>query len=171
MDGDTRRQEIIHLLQRTKEPISGTKLAEQLHVSRQVIVQDIALLRTANFDIVSTTRGYLLNRQSGYQRIIKSAHTDAETEEELQIIVDYGGTAVNVFVNHKVYGQIQADLNISNRNDIKDFVADIASGKSTHLKNLTSNYHYHTIRADSEERLDRIEKALDERGFLIYKEA
>ena len=33
---------------RQKMPISGTELAKQMKVSRQVIVQDIALLRASN---------------------------------------------------------------------------------------------------------------------------
>ena len=40
-------------------------------------------------------------------------------------------------------------------------------GKSTLLKNVTSDYHYHTICADSEDILDAIEKELKNYGFLV----
>ena len=42
-----RRKEIIRTLQTSKTPLSGTVLGEKLGVSRQIIVHDIALLRTA----------------------------------------------------------------------------------------------------------------------------
>ena len=44
---------------------------------------------------------------------------------------------------------------------------DIRSGKSRPLKNITSNYHYHKVSADSEETLDLIEQELREKGFLV----
>ena len=94
-------------------------------------------------------------------------HTDEQTEEELYSIVDLGGTVANVMVNHKVYGQMEAELNINSRKKAKDFIDDIKSGKSSPLKNITSNYHYHKVVADSEETLDMIEEALQEKGFLV----
>ena len=50
--------------------------------------------------------------------------------------------------------------------DISRYMEDIASGKSSLLKNVTSGYHYHTITADSEEILDMIQERLQEYGFL-----
>ena len=47
------------------------------------------------------------------------------------------------------------------------FIDDIKSGKSSPLKNITSNYHYHKVVADSEETLDMIEETLQEKGFLV----
>ena len=57
MDGNKRRAQIIELLSLAEEPVSGAALARKLGVSRQVIVQDIALLRATNKDILSTARG------------------------------------------------------------------------------------------------------------------
>ena len=51
--------------------------------------------------------------------------------------------------------------------DAKEFLADIESGKSTPLKNITSDYHYHTVTADSEETLGMIEEELRKLGFLV----
>ncbi len=39
-------------------PVPGKELASFYNVSRQVIVQDIALMRAAGYDIISTNRGY-----------------------------------------------------------------------------------------------------------------
>ena len=46
------------------------------------------------------------------------------------------------------------------------FMENITNGKSSLLKNVTSGYHYHTVKADSEDVLDRIESALQEKGFI-----
>ena len=47
---------------------------------------------------------------------------------------------------------------------------DIKTGKSSPLKNITSDYHYHVVEADGEETLDMIEAALREKGFLLEQE-
>ena len=44
MHGSERREQIIRQIQESKAPVSGTKLASLYSVSRQVIVQDIALI-------------------------------------------------------------------------------------------------------------------------------
>ena len=104
MNGSQRREQIVRQIQESKEPVSGKKLAELYGVSRQVIVQDIALIRTAGYDIISTNRGYILNTQKAISRVFKVQHTDEQTEEELYEIVDLGGCVENVMVNHRVYG-------------------------------------------------------------------
>ena len=167
MSGTERRNQIVERIKKNAVPVSGTMLAKEFEVSRQVIVQDIALIRAAGYDIISTHRGYLLNEPISVNRVFKVQHTDEQTEEELYSIVDLGGTVANVIVNHKVYGQMEAELNINSRKKAKDFIDDIKSGKSSPLKNITSNYHYHTVEADSEEVLDLIGKELNKRGYLV----
>ena len=107
MKGEERRQEILKRLSQEETPVSAAVLAAAYGVSRQIIVQDIALLRAQG-----------------------------------------------------------APMGIRSRMDVKRFVEGIAAGKSSLLKNVTSNYHYHTVRADSQELLDLIEKRLEEEGFL-----
>lgn len=167
MNGSERRAKIVRQIQESKEPVSGKKLAELYEVSRQVIVQDIALLRTAGYDIISTNRGYILHAQNTNKRVFKVQHTDEQTEEELYAIVDLGGCVENVMINHKVYGHMEAPLGIHSRRKAAAFIDDIKSGKSSPLKNITSNYHYHTVSAESEEVLDEIEETLRTKGFLI----
>ena len=153
MSGEERRNKIIDLLSHSTTPVSGTVLAKELGVSRQVIVQDIALIRSSHYEILSTHRGYVIHSEDypGVTKIFKCRHSDDQAEDELNCIVDQGGIVLNVFVNHKVYGRIQADMNIRSRRDVKNFIHDIHTGKSTLLKNVTSDYHYHTICADSED--------------------
>lgn len=59
MEGRERRERIIDILKNSDEPLSGTALAARLKVSRQVIVQDIALLRAIDKNIISTNKGYM----------------------------------------------------------------------------------------------------------------
>ena len=71
MNGEERRKEILAILDKSKSAISGEKLADIFEVSRQVIVQDIALLRAARNEILSTNRGYILQTKRGASRIFK----------------------------------------------------------------------------------------------------
>ena len=166
MTGDERRYELLNFIKTVKVPVSGQTLAKKYQVSRQVIVQDIALLRAANCDIFSTTKGYLIHQPQTVTKVITVTHTDEQIEEELNIIVDMGGRVLDVFVDHEVYGLLRADLGFGSRRAVKEFVEDINSGKSSPLKNLTSGKHYHTIEADSEQVLDLINEELEKKGFV-----
>lgn len=166
MTGEERRREILQQIRTSGTPVSGTALADRLHVSRQVIVQDIALLRAANHSILSTNRGYLIQNNVLVSCVICVCHTDDQIEEELNLIVDAGGCVQDVFVNHSVYGKLLAPLPIRSRRDVKNFLTDIRSGKASPLKNLTSGLHYHTILADSGETLELIKNELSQKGFL-----
>ena len=63
MNADSRRKEILQLLERQSGPLSAGRLAGRLGVSRQIIVGDIALLRASGTDITATPRGYILTRK------------------------------------------------------------------------------------------------------------
>ena len=167
MTGTERRTKIVELIKTSEKPLSGTALAKQCDVSRQVIVQDIALIRASGYDIISTNRGYIIQEPLVRERVFKVNHTDEQLEEELYSIIDLGGTVVNVMVNHRVYGHMEAELRINSRRKVEAFMEDIRSGKSSPLKNITSNYHYHKVAADSEETLDLIEEALRQKHFLV----
>ena len=161
MNGEERRNQIVDILKHSSSPVPGAQLAQILDVSRQVIGQDIALIRAKNIDIF-----YVINDKQEYSRILKVKHEDDEVEAELGAIVDMGGWIRDVFVYHKVYGVIRAEMNIHSRRDIKNYLEEIASGKSSLLKNVTSGYHYHTIVADDEQTLDLIQEELGKLGFL-----
>ena len=64
MKGLQRQREILQILQRQDAPISASQLARRFQVSRQVIVQDIALLRARNHPILATYRGYAIPSDS-----------------------------------------------------------------------------------------------------------
>ncbi len=167
MKGEERRTKILSLLN-GKTPVSASDLAGQFEVSRQVIVQDVALLRSAGKDIVSTPRGYLFSAgMGGCSRIFKVRHEDERTAEELNLIVDLGGEVENVYVHHRVYGKIEGKLNLGSRVQVMEYIRSIQGGKSSLLKNVTDGYHYHTVTAKDEGTLVNIENALRERGFLV----
>lgn len=166
MTGKERRYEILKLIKSVKEPISGTELAKKYNVSRQVIVQDIALLRAENYDIFSTTRGYLYKAPKLFSRVFSVCHSDDQIEDELNTIVDLGGIVDDVFVNHEVYRNLKVELEINSRRKVQELIKGIKSGESVPLKNLTSGKHFHTVHSDSEEVLELIEKELKEKGYL-----
>lgn len=58
MNGLEWRRKIASILN-SKTPITGTELARRLGVSRQIIVQDVALMRAEDKNILSTNKGYL----------------------------------------------------------------------------------------------------------------
>lgn len=167
MKAAERRKSIALRLSSEKEAISGSALADIYGVSRQIIVGDIAVLKGSGYDILSTHSGYVLRKSPHAERVLKLKHTVDETEEELSLIISNCGIVYDVFVRHKVYGKIAATLNIFSQHGVDKFIDDIRSGKSVELMNITGGYHYHTIRADSEEILDRIEALLAERGYLV----
>ena len=166
MNGEERRKNILHILTSSDKPVAGVALARELSVSRQVIVQDMALLRSSGIQILSTHRGYVLHGERHASRVFKVIHTSEQVEEELNLYVDLGGQVEDVFVYHKVHGVIRVPLQIRSRWDVQKYMEDISSGKSTQLMILTSNYHYHTVTAECEEILDRIQAELKARGFL-----
>lgn len=170
MTGSKRRDAIINQIKSSTVPVSGGALAKAYEVSRQVIVQDIALIRASGYDIISTNRGYVLHGPDAAYRIFKVHHTDEELEQELCAIVDLGGTVVNVMVNHRIYGHLEAELNINSRRKVMEFLEDIKRGKSSPLKNITSNYHYHRVEAENEEILDMIEEMLQKKGYIVHTE-
>ncbi|MBQ7131389.1 MAG: transcription repressor NadR [Oscillospiraceae bacterium] len=167
MKAQQRRKEIAALLLASDMPITGAALSEKLGASRQIIVRDIAILKEEGYDIISTHTGYMIKESPLPEIVLKLRHTSEQTCDELTCIVDLGGTVVDVFVNHKVYGRIEAKLNIFSRESVKEFIDGIKSGKSVELMNLTSGYHYHTIRAQSQHILDKIEQALEQKGYLV----
>lgn len=167
MKAAERRNAIASFLMAEEKPVSGGDLAAKFGVSRQIVVQDVAVLKGCGYEILSTHRGYLLQRSPLFERVFKVFHTTEQTEDELTCIVSLGGCVHDVYVWHKVYGKIEAVLNIFSELQISRFIEGVRSGKSTELMNVTGGYHYHTVRADSEAVLDRIEAELNRRGYIV----
>ena len=167
MKAAERRKEIANYLMAEGKAISGGALSDRFGVSRQIIVQDISVLKAAGYDILSTHSGYVIQSSPFVERVFKLYHTTNQTEDELNTIVDLGGTVADVFVWHKVYGKLVVPLNIFSRLHVKQFIEGVRSGKSIELMNITGGYHYHTVRAETKEVLDQIEKALKHKDYIV----
>ncbi|MDD7362646.1 MAG: transcription repressor NadR [Peptoniphilus sp.] len=154
-------------LSKAEKPVSGEELAKMFDVSRQVIVQDISLLRAKNVPILSTNRGYYMESAPGFRRVFKCKHRDDQIIEELNTIVDLGAVVEDVYVEHRIYGKISATMNVKSRKDVQNFMNNIYDSVSTPLKNITNGYHFHTVLAEDEETLDDVQDMLNQKGFLV----
>lgn len=166
MRAEERRKKIVNYMLLAQKAISGGQLSQIFGVSRQIIVQDISALKNDGYDILSTHSGYIMSKKAFCSKVFKVSHKDEDVEKELNLIVDLGGTVENVFVYHKVYNKVTASMGIKSRRDVELFLNNIASGKSSLLKNITAGYHYHTISAEDDKTLVLIEEKLKENGFL-----
>lgn len=166
---NVRRNKIIELLEESNNPISGSELSLKLDVSRQVIVQDIAILRAEGYKITATSQGYVLDTEvlNSTRKVIASNHDKDDIEDELNTIVDMGGTIIDVIVEHNLYGQLSANLMVSSRREVKKFVEKIKDKKTKPLCALTDGVHLHTIEAKNEEIIKDIEDKLFEKGYLL----
>lgn len=172
MQGKKRREEILSILKGKKEPISGTVLAAKLGVSRQIIVQDIAILRASGIDIIATPKGYLSPNgvNEGLIKIIACHHNRENTERELEIIVDNGGKVLDVIVEHSLYGEIKGLLMLNSRLDIKNFISQYEKTDNKPLSFLTGGTHLHTVNVPNENSFKKIILQLKEEGYLIDTE-
>ena len=168
--GEQRRETILEWLKTSRDPMTGSELAERTNVSRQVIVQDISLLKAKNEPIIATSRGYVYFKRGNQQKhtqVIACLHDAAQTEHELNILVDNGVTVKDVIVEHPVYGEITASLMLDSRRDVQFFMKKLQDTKASLLSKLTEGVHLHTIEADDEEKLNDACEALKKEGFLI----
>ncbi|MDU0348076.1 transcription repressor NadR [Actinomyces sp. MRS3W] len=165
MDATARRQEILTRLEASTTPLAAAWLGEQLGVSRQIVVGDVALLRAAGHAIRATNRGYLLARPSSRpRRVFHVQHGREQIATELSAIIDAGGTALDTIIEHRLYGQITVDLLIHDHADLDLFLERMT--ESSTLSELTNGWHAHTIEADTEEQLDAIASRLAELDIL-----
>ncbi|MCI2058248.1 MAG: transcription repressor NadR [Oscillibacter sp.] len=161
MNAQARRQAIREILEQAREPVSAAALAGQLRVSRQVIVGDIALLRASGAEISATPRGYAVGQErSGLIRRIACQHDAAGMEAELNAVVDNGCTALDVIVEHPVYGQLTGQLQISSRYDVAQFLSRCAACEARPLSDLTGGLHLHTLSCPDEDAFLRVKAAL-----------
>ncbi|MBS3899985.1 MAG: transcription repressor NadR [Dethiobacter sp.] len=170
MNSLERRHRLLLCLKDEAGPVTGTCLAELLTVSRQVIVQDIAILRAGGAQILATPQGYLLNaavRDGGLQTVVACCHDGGQIEEEIGTIVDYGGKLLDVIVEHPLYGELRGNLMIANRRDLALFLAQLLKTAAKPLSALTGGVHLHTIEAADQAVLDEIREALLRKGFLL----
>lgn len=168
MNSNERREKLLYILKTSNKPIKGSDLANELEVTRQVVVKDIALLRASGIDILSTSNGYMIYNMKNQEFKIKCKnHVDSEELLlELQTIIDLGGKIKNVIVEHPIYGTIKADLNISSNRDLKMFIENSNKNEFKQLSTLSQDYHIHTIEVPNEKTIEDIKQELKEAYIL-----
>lgn len=169
MEGEERRTRILEILRESKRPVSGTELAKKLSVSRQIVVGDIALLRAHGTEIIATNSGYIpadFSNKSKTFRVYEK-HKLEDAYDEYCTILDEGAKIINEGVVHDIYGEVIVPLNILSRVDAKRHTEKMLEGNGEDLMILTGNSHFHTLEADSDLTILRVQRALHEKGYLV----
>lgn len=164
-----RRSNILDLLNFNEGPVKGQDIALKLGVTRQIIVKDIAILRAEGNSIIATPEGYMIekNTTNKINRIIAVNHSSENTRMELEAIIKYGGIVKDVIIEHRIYGEISANLMLKTYYDVEKFINKLNNESVEPLSKLTGGLHLHTIEADSIEIMDKIIDELDRLGFLV----
>ena len=150
-----RRELLLSILNKSAKPIKGDELANTLNVSRQVIVQDIALIRATGVDIIATPQGYVI-----YNTKVTTKTIECKNHVN-------GDEFYNELKKHPIYGEIKVDLDIDSNRDIDEFMKKASSDEFKQLSTLTKESHLHTIEAKSEEILDEIVSSLLDKNILV----
>ncbi len=170
MESAARRVAVYENLKEATQPIKGSELAKKYEVSRQVIVQDIALLRAKGIQVVATPSGYMIQEPiaTGLLKTIccKHGHTIEELREELELIISYGGKVIDVVVEHPVYGEIRVVLNLNYLKDVKNFIKKVSQSQTKPLSLLTEGIHYHTLEVENEKMYEEIVAELKRCDFI-----
>jgi len=171
MDASQRRKKILDAITMSDERITGSELSVMLDVTRQVIVQDIAILRAGGVPIVATPSGYMMIDPVGKTRPIKVFFCRHETleqaEEELMLIVENGGRIRDVIIEHPVYGEISGQLMVNTPEAVKNLIERLKRKDSKMLSSITDGRHMHTVEAPTEAALTIIEDKLRRSGILV----
>ena len=169
MSGEKRRVKILEILSVSSKPVSATALAKEMGVTRQIIVSDVALLRASGVKIIAERLGYTLEKVVNdclYKTII-CKHEKEQTLDEFFAVIDNGGKVLSVTVEHSLYGQITADLNISSRFEAQEFIKKSAEVGASQLSDLTGGVHIHTISVKDEQTFERIRDTLSSLNILL----
>lgn len=168
MKPEDRRTKILEFLNSQNEPVSGNKLASIFNITRQVIVQDMAILRAENNNIIATSQGYLsLSTHKFFSKRVVCSHKNNNVKDELITFVEYGCKVVDVIVEHPVYGEIKGNLMLSNSKEVDDFLTKVNNSNATLLSHLTNGLHIHTVEAINEDSIEKAKSALKEKGILV----
>lgn len=170
MTPELRREEIMKILKNTEVAIKGSAFSEQFGVSRQVIVQDIALLRAEGLEVLATSKGYVIPKfyKGKLLKTVVTKHFSLdEVKKELMIMIDNGAAIIDVVVNHPLYGDMRGVLDLSYKGEVDKFLEEVGSGRVEFLSSLTDGIHVHTIEVPSEESFDKIKEQLRECGYLV----
>jgi len=169
LEGPARRRALLAALD-ADGTVPGDVLAERFGVSRQAIVHDVAILRAAGSPIVATVRGYLYAPSTvghRYRAVVAVRHHPEDAVDELTALVDLGVRIVDVVVEHPVYGELRAELQLASRADVDAWAQATRESGAHLLSELSGGVHLHVLEAELPERLERAKAALGRLGLLV----
>ncbi|PIE54366.1 MAG: transcription repressor NadR [Dethiosulfovibrio peptidovorans] len=168
VDRRKRLKFLIEILRKGYDPVSGADLADRFAVSRQAIVQDIAILREEGVPIVSTSRGYRLDQGiAAVRRVMAVCHQADDLYRELSLVVSMGARMVDVFIDHPIYGELRGNIDVGTQEEVRRFLTLMETTGRHPLLSLSGGFHLHTMEAPDEEILQAVEDGLREAGFLV----
>jgi len=173
MDTTLRRKQVLDAItgsSKNDTPLSASTLAANLRVSRQVIVGDVALLRTQGHDIIATARGYTMPRPAEAGHFLGKVacrHDSNKTHAELYTMVDLKATVINVIIEHELYGEITGQLNLKTREEVDQFMAQYETSNMKLLSELSGGVHLHTVACRNKAHFDQLRHALKSKGYLL----
>lgn len=168
MNAEQRREKIIEILQVKEAPISGNELAKIFKVTRQIIVQDVAILRASGQEIIATAQGYMIKNSSPFvSKTIAVCHEEKHTREELMIFIECGCKVLDVIVEHPLYGELRGMLMLVNSDDVDGFIHSMEQHEAILLSKLTNGVHLHTVEAINIDCIKKAEKLLRKKGILL----
>jgi transcriptional regulator of NAD metabolism len=162
-----RQAELRALLRGADRPLPAGELAARFGVSRQVIVQDIAVLRAGGLSVIATARGYLSPLAARHQTVVAVRHGPDQVAVELTALVDAGVRVLDVAVEHPLYGELRGSLFLASRADVEEWLSRARGCRAHMLSELTDGQHFHTVEADRPEAIARARRALATLGILI----
>lgn len=166
----SRREQILAFLRQARGPVTGSDLARRFGVTRQVIVQDIALLRAGGEDILATPQGYRLGPGMAarpYRKVIAVQHSPAQTGDELYTLVEAGVRVLDVVVEHPIYGELRGLLLLETAQDVAAFLERVSRLGAALLSTLTGGVHLHTLEASHPGDIEKARARLREKGYLL----
>jgi len=171
LEAEERRKSIGKLIAVSAAPVTGGELAARFRVTRQVVVQDVALLRAGGAPILATPSGYIWVDRAAVPRpvrVLSCRHTTLSgARRELMIVVNAGGTVRDVIVEHPVYGELTGSLMLHTPEDVEALMERLGRPGVLMLSSMTDGVHMHTVEAANEAALNRIERELRIAGILL----
>jgi transcriptional regulator of NAD metabolism len=168
--GRQRRIALLEALHQTAAPVTGSELSTKLAVSRQAVVNDIAILRAGGEPIIGGPRGYQLavSTADAWPVAVLACRHDRDTSRrELEILVGHDLTVIDVVVEHQMYGEVRANLLIYSKADVDKYMQKLDTERAQPLSALTGGVHLHHVGVPSPEKLEAAKRDLAAEGFLL----
>jgi transcriptional regulator of NAD metabolism len=168
--GAARRDKIVTMLREGRRSITGSELAEHFGVSRQAIVNDMAIIRAGGAAISGSPLGYRWDGDAppeGVFATLACKHDREGAQKELEVLVAHGCTVLDVVIEHELYGEIRANLMVASHRDVERYGEAMLTSDAQPLSSLTGGVHVHHVRAPGAVALESARRDLALLGCLL----